>query len=56
MRGFFRLFVIMPGLFYYTVFSAPLNPADRNDIQQRQAEVIEQPWQQRDALLQLNQP
>ncbi|MEI7109075.1 POTRA domain-containing protein [Pectobacterium versatile] len=56
MRGFFRLFVIVPELFYYTVFSAPLNPADRNDIQQRQAEVIEQSWQQRDALLQLNQP
>ncbi|MDE8756048.1 hypothetical protein PZA22_16300 [Pectobacterium polaris] len=37
MRGFFRLFVIVPALFSYTVFSAPLNPADRNDIQQRQA-------------------
>ncbi len=56
MRGFFRLIVIMPALFSYTVFSAPLNPADRNDIQQRQAEVIDQSRQQRDELLQLNQP
>ncbi|GKW28953.1 ShlB/FhaC/HecB family hemolysin secretion/activation protein [Pectobacterium brasiliense] len=56
MRGFFRLIFIMPALFSYTVFSASLNPADRNDIQQRQAEVIDQSRQQRDALLQLNQP
>ncbi|KHT19190.1 POTRA domain-containing protein [Pectobacterium brasiliense] len=55
MRGFFRLFVIMPALFSYTVLSAPLNSAERNDIQQRQAEVIDQPRQQRDALFQLNQ-
>ncbi|MDG0803879.1 hypothetical protein PO856_000900 [Pectobacterium brasiliense] len=55
MRGFFRLFVIMPALFSYTVLSEPLNSADRNDIQQRQAEVIDQSLQQRDALLQLNQ-
>ncbi|MEQ6970191.1 POTRA domain-containing protein [Pectobacterium polaris] len=56
MRGFFRLFVIMPGLFSYTAFSAPRNPADRNNIQQRQAEVIGLSRQQCDALLQLNQP
>ncbi|MEQ9773588.1 POTRA domain-containing protein [Pectobacterium jejuense] len=55
MRDFFRLFVTMPALFPYTVLSAPINSADRNDIQQRQAEVINQSRQQCNALLQLNQ-
>ncbi|WP_232486685.1 POTRA domain-containing protein [Pectobacterium parmentieri] len=56
MRGFFGLVFITPVFFSYAVFSAPLNPVDRNDIQQRQAEVIDQSRQQRDSLLQLNQP
>ncbi|MEQ9866211.1 POTRA domain-containing protein [Pectobacterium aroidearum] len=56
MRGFFRLIAIMPALFSYTVFSASLNLADRNDIQRFQVEMVDQSRQQRDALLQLNQP
>ncbi|AUH00624.1 ShlB/FhaC/HecB family hemolysin secretion/activation protein [Prodigiosinella confusarubida] len=41
-------------LYSSTLFSAELNPADRNEIQQRQSDVIEQSKQQRDALQQLN--
>ncbi|QDX31972.1 ShlB/FhaC/HecB family hemolysin secretion/activation protein [Dickeya poaceiphila] len=37
-----------------SAFSASLSPAERNDIQQRQSEVIEQSRQQREALQQLN--
>ncbi|MCI4237795.1 ShlB/FhaC/HecB family hemolysin secretion/activation protein [Dickeya dianthicola] len=37
-----------------SAFSAPLNPAERNETQQRQSEVIEQSRQQREALQQLN--
>ncbi|MDX6914702.1 POTRA domain-containing protein [Pectobacterium carotovorum] len=55
MRCFFRLIAIMPALFFYTVFSVPLNLANRNDIQQRQIEVVEPSRQQHDLLLQLNQ-
>ncbi|MCL2892096.1 ShlB/FhaC/HecB family hemolysin secretion/activation protein [Brenneria tiliae] len=55
MRNFSRLLFISPLLFSCGVFSAPLNPADRNETQQRQAEVIEQAKQQRESLLQLNQ-
>ncbi|UYA60265.1 Channel-forming transporter/cytolysins activator of TpsB family [Pectobacterium sp. F1-1] len=59
MRGFFRLILITPALFFctaFSAFSAQLNPADQKDIQQWQAEVIDQSRQQRDLLLQLNQP
>ncbi|PWC22437.1 hemolysin activator protein [Brenneria roseae subsp. roseae] len=56
MRVFIRLLLILPIFFPYFSLSAPLNPADRNEIQQRQAEVIEQARQQRESLLQLNQP
>lgn len=37
-----------------SAFSASLNPAERNETQQRQSEVIEQSRQQREALQQLN--
>lgn len=37
-----------------SVFSALLDPAERNETQQRQSEVIEQSRQQREALQQLN--
>ncbi|MEE3649188.1 MULTISPECIES: ShlB/FhaC/HecB family hemolysin secretion/activation protein [unclassified Brenneria] len=55
MLVFIRRLLILPILFPYFVLSAPLNPADRNEIQQRQAEIIEQARQQRESLLQLNQ-
>ncbi|MFE8149891.1 ShlB/FhaC/HecB family hemolysin secretion/activation protein [Brenneria goodwinii] len=56
MRGFINLYFIFSLFFSYSVFSAPLTPADRNEIQQRQTEVLEQSRQQREFLLQLNQP
>ncbi|WP_219951197.1 ShlB/FhaC/HecB family hemolysin secretion/activation protein [Dickeya zeae] len=37
-----------------SAFCAPLNPAERNEIQQYQSDVIEQSRQQREALQQLN--
>ncbi|WP_409308837.1 ShlB/FhaC/HecB family hemolysin secretion/activation protein [Pectobacterium sp. B1J-3] len=55
MQFFIRLLLIFAIVFPCLSLSALLNPADRNDIQQRQSEIIEQSKQQRDSLSQLNQ-
>ncbi|MCV9877508.1 hypothetical protein NC803_01390 [Brenneria sp. KBI 447] len=51
--GFYQAAFYAAGFLPYCVLSAPLNPAERNEIQQRQTEVIEQARQQHQSLLQL---